>query len=93
MPEPLTLKQHAVLAFIQRSIDKRGFPPTFREIGAEFGYTPNGVQCHIKALRRKGHILSEPNIARGIRVTAQAPKGIPLFDLRSIARAVRSGAW
>lgn len=91
MPKPLTRKQHAVLAFINRSIDKRGFPPTFREIGAEFGYTPNGVQCHIKALRRKGHILSEPNIARGIRVTA--PQGLPLFDLRSIAQAVRSGAW
>ncbi|MGQ2838797.1 LexA family protein, partial [Leptospira interrogans] len=43
----LTDKQQAVLAFITAIIKERGFPPTIREIGDEFGITAKGAYDHL----------------------------------------------
>jgi repressor LexA len=76
----LTTKQSAILAYIRTSIASRGYPPTVREIGAEFGIkTTNGVCCHLKALEKKKQIVREAGKSRAIRVVEQAPetKGNP----------------
>jgi len=53
----LTDRQQEVLDFIQTSIERDGYPPTIREIGAELGIrSTNGVNDHLKALERKGYI-------------------------------------
>ncbi|TNF25293.1 MAG: repressor LexA [Deltaproteobacteria bacterium] len=53
----LTERQQEVLDFIQSKIDRDGYPPTIREIGAELGIrSTNGVNDHLKALERKGYI-------------------------------------
>ena len=53
----LTERQQEVLDFIQAKIDRDGYPPTIREIGAELGIrSTNGVNDHLKALERKGYI-------------------------------------
>ena len=50
----------------------RGYGPTVREIGNEFGIrSPNGVMCHLKALEKKGLIIREPNMARAIQLANQ----------------------
>ena len=42
--EPLTDRQRAVLEFISQSIERRGYPPTLREIGEHMGIrSTNGV--------------------------------------------------
>jgi len=53
--KPPTARQRAVLDVIAKSISTRGYPPTVREIGKVLGMrSPNAVQQHIDALRKKG---------------------------------------
>jgi repressor LexA len=68
----LTDKQKEVLSFIEAFIDGTGYPPTVREIGDRFGInSPNGVMCHLKALKKKGLIERDNHNARSIRVTSR----------------------
>jgi repressor LexA len=54
---PLTHKQQQILAFITRYIQENGYPPAIRDIGDHFAIvSPNGVMCHLKALKKKGYI-------------------------------------
>lgn len=76
----LTERQREVYDFIREKIRLRGYGPTVREIGAEFGISsPNGVMCHLKALEKKGLISREPNMSRAITMSesVSAP-GLPL---------------
>ena len=77
----LTKRQKAVYEFIRDKIQNRGYGPTVREIGDNFGISsPNGVMCHLKALEKKGIITREPNMSRAIRLIAEPveEKGLPL---------------
>ncbi|MGA2031471.1 MAG: transcriptional repressor LexA [Thermoguttaceae bacterium] len=77
----VTDKQRAVYQFIREKIRGRGYGPTVREIGSNFGISsPNGVVCHLKALERKGMITREPNMSRAIQLSAEDPeeRGLPL---------------
>ena len=70
----LTARQSAILGFISGSIAEKGYPPTFREIGAHFGIrSPNGVQVHLKALEKKGVIVRDKEAARGLRIPGVNP--------------------
>lgn len=72
-PKPiLTQRQQEIYDFLKEKILKRGYGPTVREIGAEFGIrSPNGVMCHLKALERKGLISRESHMARAIQLSDQ----------------------
>ena len=62
----------AVYEFIRDKIRTRGYGPTVREIGTQFGISsPNGVVCHLKALEKKGIITREPNMSRAIQLAAE----------------------
>ncbi len=77
----LTEKQKAVYEFIRDKIRNRGYGPTVREIGQQFGIrSPNGVMCHLKALEKKRLITREPNMSRAIRLAAEPLRdsGLPL---------------
>jgi repressor LexA len=68
----LTDRQQAVYEFIRDKIRNRGYGPTVREIGLNFGISsPNGVVCHLKALEKKGLISREPNMSRAIQLAAE----------------------
>lgn len=68
-----TPRQWEVLAAIRRLRAPRDLPPTIRELGAEIGVgTPNGVVCHLRALRRKGWVVREACRSRTLRLTAAA---------------------
>ena len=74
--ENVTPRQKEVYQFIREKIRARGYGPTVREIGLEFGInSPNGVVCHLKALERKGLIKREPNMSRAIQLMAEPAKG------------------
>jgi SOS-response transcriptional repressor LexA len=69
----LTPRQWEVLAAIRRLRAPRDLPPTIRELGAEIGVgSPNGVVCHLRALRRKGWVVREACRSRTLRLTAAA---------------------
>lgn len=73
-PRPLTARQSEIIDFIRDHIRRRGYAPSVREIGREVGITsPNGVMCHLKALRKKGLIREQDGhgIARSAVPVAQ----------------------
>ncbi|MEM9352662.1 MAG: transcriptional repressor LexA [Planctomycetota bacterium] len=79
--DQLTRRQKEVLDFIHGLIENRGYGPTVREIGDNFGIaSPNGVMCHLKALEKKGFITREANMSRAIQLTDEAlpEAGMPL---------------
>ncbi len=90
MPERLTQRQRDILDFISTSIDRRGYPPTLREIGEHFGIqSTNGVNDHLKALEKKGFLEREGLKSRAMRPTGPSANGsgankvvAPPFGLR-----------
>lgn len=67
----LTIRQQLVLDFIVAHIKKYNYPPTIREIGDHLKIrSTNGVNDHLKALERKGHIERDLTRSRGLRVVS-----------------------
>ncbi|MBA3453279.1 MAG: transcriptional repressor LexA [Deltaproteobacteria bacterium] len=76
MADALTSRQREILDFISSSIVERGFPPTLREIGEHFQIrSTNGVNDHLKALEKKGHLRREDLKSRAMRPILQFPDG------------------
>jgi repressor LexA len=66
----LTPRQRDIYEFLKDKILNRGYGPTVREIGNEFGIrSPNGVMCHLKALEKKGLISRESHMSRAIQLS------------------------
>jgi repressor LexA len=82
----LTPKQQQLLDFIRNQQRDHGTTPTFREIADHFGFrSSNSVTEHVRLLRRKGCLQSEPGKARSLRLVdplrdvRQTVVDIPLF--------------
>lgn len=80
----LTPRQSEILAFIKRSLEDNGYPPTRAEIAQELGFkSPNAAEEHLKALSRKGAIAMTPGASRGIRIPGFEPtsdeSGLPVI--------------
>lgn len=68
---PLTARQKRILREIQRAVDKRGYPPSVREIGEVVGLTsPSSVNYQLRMLEQKGYLRRDPNRPRAIEVLA-----------------------
>lgn len=71
----ITGRQQEVLLFILRTIAEKGYPPTLREIGANFGIrSTNGVNDHLHALARKGYLERGDRMSRALNPTRKARK-------------------
>jgi repressor LexA len=67
--KPLTSRQSAILEFVAKYSDRKGFPPTLREIGEGNGLSNvSAVRGHIAALEKKGYITKDADKARSIRI-------------------------
>ena len=65
----LTARQRRVLEEIRDSVERRGYPPSMREIGLAVGLTsPSSVAHQLAALERKGFLRRDPNRPRAIEV-------------------------
>jgi len=74
MKKILTKRQQDILDFIEDFLGRRGYPPTLREIGNEFGISStNGVRVNLAALEKKQYIIRRPWLSRGIELI-QRPK-------------------
>ncbi|MFA7289634.1 MAG: transcriptional repressor LexA [Melioribacteraceae bacterium] len=75
MKKELTEKQNDILSFIDDSISMNGYPPTYREIGKQFGIASTfGVKRHIDALIKKGYVTTESNSSRTLSIIDNTPK-------------------
>lgn len=70
--QPLTARQQDVLDWITGFIDVHGFSPTIRQIASHYGWTVNGVMCHLRPLRRKGAVTWLDGHCRTLRVVEVA---------------------
>jgi len=69
-----------ILAYVERFQHERGYPPTIREIGKEFGISStNGVRYHLNLLEKAGHLKRSGKISRGIESLRNEPDGIPIL--------------
>jgi repressor LexA len=65
----LTVRQRRVLETIQDAVNRRGYPPSLREIGEAVGLTsPSSVAHQLTSLERKGFLRRDPNRPRAIEV-------------------------
>lgn len=88
MKTELTDRQKEILNFIESFITENGFPPTFREIAANFNIASTfGVKRHIDALVKKGHLSSISNSGRTLSlVNHTLPKNELTVEIPIVGR-------
>lgn len=65
----VTERQRMILSFLRSSIEKRGYPPSIREIGEHVGLaSPSSVAYQLRELEAKGFIRRDPNRPRALEV-------------------------
>ncbi|HEX7188394.1 MAG TPA: transcriptional repressor LexA [Actinomycetes bacterium] len=83
----LTPRQRRVLEVIRDSVERRGYPPSMREIGESVGLTSSSSVSHqLATLEKKGYLRRDPNRPRAIEV--RSPDGST-----GESRASRSAAY
>src|SRR3954468_22637094 len=94
----LTNRQRRVLEVIRDSVDRRGYPPSMREIGEAVGLTsPSSVAHQLTTLERKAFLRRDPNRPRAIEVILpgegrREPAAVP-FDETDSATARPSPSY
>jgi repressor LexA len=69
----LTGRQRDVLEFMRTFTTRHGVPPTVREIGDRFKFTPRAAFDHLRALERKGMLQRR-------RVTGRTSRALTVSD-------------
>ena len=65
----LTPRQRKVLEVIRESVDRRGFPPTIREIGEAVGLaSTSSVSYQLVTLQKKGFLRRDDRLPRAVDV-------------------------
>jgi repressor LexA len=72
----LTQRQRRVLEVIRDSIERRGYPPSVREIGEAVGLSSASSVAHqLSVLQRKGWLRRDPNRPRALDVRLPGESG------------------
>ncbi|HET6687114.1 MAG TPA: transcriptional repressor LexA [Jiangellaceae bacterium] len=67
--EGLTARQRRVLEVIRDAVERRGYPPSMREIGQAAGLaSPSSVSHQLRMLEGKGYIRRDPHRPRALEV-------------------------
>lgn len=70
----LTPRQRRVLEVIKESVERRGYPPSMREIGDAVGLTSTSSVAHqLASLQRMGYLRRDPNRPRAVEI--RLPEG------------------
>jgi repressor LexA len=79
LPDPvtgLTRRQQAILDVIRDSVERRGYPPSIREICEAAGLASTSSVAHqLAMLERKGFLRRDPNRPRAVDVRAPGTRG------------------
>jgi repressor LexA len=76
----LTQRQRRVLEVIRDSIERRGYPPSVREIGGAVGLSSASSVAHqLSVLQKKGWLRRDPNRPRAldVRLPGEMPQAAP----------------
>ena len=73
-PKPLTEKQQAILEYISRSVESRGYPPSMREIGDAVGLSSlSSVTHQLNQLELSGYLRRDAGKTRAMEVLIDLP--------------------
>ena len=91
MPDPatgLTRRQQAILDVIRDSVERRGYPPSIREICESAGLASTSSVAHqLQMLERKGFLRRDPNRPRAVDVRTSDAAGGSKAARRAVAVA------
>lgn len=74
-PKPLTARQAQVLTYVKECIEKENRTPTIRQVGTKFKLRSTGsVRDVIAALVKKGQLVKDPALSRGVRLNPRKYK-------------------
>jgi repressor LexA len=79
----LTQRQRRVLEVIRDSIERRGYPPSVREIGEAVGLSSASSVAHqLSVLQKKGWLRRDPNRPRAldVRLPGDTPRSVPALN-------------
>lgn len=76
-----------ILAFIERTISERGYPPSVREIAAAVGlHSTSAVHHHLTRLAREGRLSRQPTRSRALSIPgSQQLRAVPAPIVGEIA--------
>ena len=80
----ISQRRQQILRFIREFIDRKGYPPTVRDILHSCNISsPAVVQHHLKVLENQGHISREPGIRRSITLADREARGskVPILGV------------
>jgi repressor LexA len=81
-------KQKEMLAFIEKYLEKNGFPPTHEEIRVGLNIsTKSLVNYHLEALEEAAMLTRSPNTPRGIRLRNEQTIRVPVVGRAGLAVA------
>jgi repressor LexA len=93
----LTQRQRRVLEVIRDSIERRGYPPSVREIGEAVGLSSASSVAHqLSVLQKKGWLRRDPNRPRAldVRLPGDTPRSAPaLSELAGSAEELPTAAY
>jgi repressor LexA len=88
----LTLRQRRILDHIRDTVERRGYPPTVREIGEAVGLvSPSSVAYQMGVLEKKGYLRKDPNRPRAVDV--RPPSELMLDDEEAVRAARPAPAY
>jgi len=65
----LSKRQQRMLRAIRGFIEENGYPPSMRQLGKLAGISSTSVVSYnLDVLQRKGHIVRDPDVSRGLRL-------------------------
>lgn len=76
--DELTPRQKEIFKFIQQELQRKGYPPSVREIGEAVGLSSSStVHAHLERLEEMGYIRRDPTKPRAIEILFGEPSVIP----------------
>ena len=88
----LTARQRKVLEVIRDSVERRGYPPTVREIGEAVGLTSTSSVSHqLAMLQKKGFLRRDPSRPRAVdvRLPGEVASAVERVEDEAAERAAR----
>ena len=88
MDVELSDRQQKMLTFIRDYLADHGYPPSNREIGQATGISSTSVvDYNLKRLERKGHLICDPKVSRGIKLSnEQSFSNVSVFSAPVVGR-------
>lgn len=83
--EDLTARQQEILNYIKTEVQKKGYPPSVREIGEAVGLSSSSsVHAHLEKLEEMGYLRRDPTKPRAIEVLSDGETIAPYSSIDNL---------